>query len=107
MSISRPGRVVDTWAASEIRLSVALPIADTTTTTSLPWRRVICTFSATARIRSGSATDVPPYFWTIRATGPRCYPWVARAGSGDSALTASTGTAQPATTIAMNSPRRR
>jgi hypothetical protein len=28
---------------------------------------VICTFSATARIRSGSATDVPPYFWTIRA----------------------------------------
>ena len=81
MSISRPGRVWETWLASEIRLSVALPIAETTTTTSLPWRFVICTFSATARMRSGSATDVPPYFWTIRAirgpeptggrTGPR------------------------------------
>ena len=54
---------------------MALPIADTTTTTSLPWRFVIGTFSATARMRSGSATDVPPYFWTIRATGPRAYRW--------------------------------
>ena len=69
MSISRPGRVWETWLASEMRLSVALPIAETTTTTSLPWRFVICTFSATARMRSGSATDVPPYFWTIRAIG--------------------------------------
>ena len=69
MSISRPGRVRDTWPARAIRLSVALPIAETTTTTSWPWRLVIWTFSATARMRSGSATDVPPYFWTIRATG--------------------------------------
>ena len=68
MSISRPGRVSDTWAASAIRLSVAFPIAETTTTTSAPWRFVNATFSATARMRSGSATDVPPYFWTIRAT---------------------------------------
>ena len=72
MSISRPGRVVETWAARAIRLSVALPIADTTTTTSLPWRRVNATLSATARIRSGSATDVPPYFWTIRPTVRGC-----------------------------------
>ena len=107
MSISRPGRVVDTWEAREIRLSVALPIADTTTTTSWPWRWVICTFSATARMRSGSATDVPPYFWTIRATGPACYPWVARAGSGDSARASRTGAAHPATTTAMNNPSRR
>ncbi len=107
MSISRPGRVVDTWEARAIRLSVALPIADTTTTTSWPWRLVICTFSATARMRSGSATEVPPYFWTIRATGARCYPWVARAGSGDSAGLSRIGTAQPATTTAMNSPSSR
>jgi hypothetical protein len=26
-------------------------------------------FSATAFMRSGSATEVPPYFWTISATG--------------------------------------
>ena len=69
MSISRPGRVVDTCEARAIRLSVALPIAETTTTTSWPWRLVMATFSATARIRSGSATEVPPYFCTIRATG--------------------------------------
>ena len=62
MSISRPGRVFDTCAAREIRLSVALPIAETTTTTSLPWPLVNATLSATARILSGSATDVPPYF---------------------------------------------
>ena len=48
--------------------------ATTTTTTSLPWRRVKATFSATARMRSGSATEVPPYFWTIRATGSTGYP---------------------------------
>ena len=76
MSISRPGRVADTWLARAMRLSVALPMAETTTTTSLPRRFVIDTFSATARMRSGSATDVPPYFWTIRATGARAYRWV-------------------------------
>src|SRR5215203_619614 len=26
-------------------------------------------FSATARMRSGSPTEVPPYFWTMSATG--------------------------------------
>ena len=69
------GRERQTWDARAMRLSVALPIAETTTTTSLPCRFVIWTFSATARMRSGSATDVPPYFWTIRATGPRAYRW--------------------------------
>ena len=73
MSSSRPGCVDDTELASAIRLSVALPIADTTTTTSLPCRLVNATFSATAFMRSGSATDVPPYFWTISATRRRCY----------------------------------
>ena len=33
----------------------------------VPARRVRTTWSATARIRSGSATDVPPYFWTTRS----------------------------------------
>ena len=57
-----------------MRLSVDLPIAEATTTTSLPWRRVNATLSATARIRSGSATDVPPYFWTINGIGVTFYP---------------------------------
>ena len=78
MSISRPGWVVETLSAREIRLSVALPIADTTTITSLPRRFVIATLSATALMRSGSATDVPPYFWTIRATGMGGYPGMPR-----------------------------
>src|SRR3954467_14803073 len=43
-------------------------MALTTTTTSLPRRRVRATWSATARMRSGSATDVPPNFWTSRPT---------------------------------------
>ena len=68
MSISRPGWVVDTALARAMRLSVSLPMALTTTTTSWPWRRVKATFSATARIRSASATEVPPYFWTMSAT---------------------------------------
>ena len=68
MSISRPGCVLDTELARAIRLSVALPMADTTTMTSLPRFLVNATLSATARMRSGSATDVPPYFWTISAT---------------------------------------
>ena len=70
MSISRPDWFFATESASAIRLSVALPIADTTTITSLPRFLVNATLSATARMRSGSATDVPPYFWTISATSP-------------------------------------
>ena len=52
---------------------MALPIADTTTITSLPRFLVNATLSATALMRSGSATDVPPYFWTISATGTAGY----------------------------------
>lgn len=73
MSSSRPGWVLDTSLASLMRLSVDLPIALGTTMTSLPCRLVNATFSATARMRSGSATDVPPYFCTIRATGAEGY----------------------------------
>ena len=62
MSSSRPGCVRLTSLASWMRLSVDFPMAETTTTTSLPWLRVKRTLSATARMRSGSATDVPPYF---------------------------------------------
>ena len=80
MSISRPGSAFETSLASLIRLSVDLPIADTATTTSLPWRFVNAMCSATARIRSGSATDVPPNFWTMRATGNECYWWVLAVG---------------------------
>ncbi len=68
MSSSRPGRVSDTSAASLRRSSVSLPMALITTTTSSPRLRVRVTWSATARIRSASATEVPPNFWTISAT---------------------------------------
>ena len=68
MSISRPGCTDDTSFANLMRLSVLLPMADTTATTSDPWDRVNAMWSATARIRSGSATEVPPYFWTMSVT---------------------------------------
>jgi hypothetical protein len=42
-------------------------MADTTTTRSSPRFRAATTRCATARIRSGVPTDVPPYFWTMRA----------------------------------------
>ena len=42
-------------------------MALTTTTTSSPWRRVRATWSATARMRSASPTEVPPNFWTTSA----------------------------------------
>ena len=47
---------------------MVLPIAETTTTTSSPARRVRTMCSATARMRSGSATEVPPNFWTSKPT---------------------------------------
>ena len=70
MSISRPAGSAATSWASRSRSSVVLPIADTTTTTSLPARRVRTTCSATARMRSASATDVPPNFCTSKVTTP-------------------------------------
>ena len=53
--------------ASAIRSSVVLPMAETTTVTSWPCARADATRLATDRMRSGSATDVPPYFCTRRA----------------------------------------
>jgi len=43
---------------------VVSPIAETTTTTSFPLRRVDSIRSATAFMRAESANDVPPNFWT-------------------------------------------
>ena len=64
MSYSRGGWVALTELARWIRSSVVLPMALTTATTSEPWRRVRAMWSATARIRSASPTEVPPNFWT-------------------------------------------
>ena len=50
---------------SLISSSVLLPIAESTTTTSLPSSTDLATRSATASIRSALATDVPPNFFTI------------------------------------------
>ena len=77
MSISRAVGSPETSWARRSRSSVVLPMAETTTTTSSPARRVRTMCSATARMRSGSATDVPPNFCTSRLTtshstgGPR------------------------------------
>ena len=62
MSYSRPGWVRETSSASRTSSSVVLPMALTTTRTSGPFLRVRGTWSATARMRSPSATDVPPNF---------------------------------------------
>ena len=71
MSISRAvGASATSWA-SRSSSSVVLPIAETTTTTSLPARRVRTTCSATARMRSASATDEPPNFCTSKVTTPQ------------------------------------
>ncbi len=87
-------------------------MALTTATTSVPCRRVRAMWSATARIRSASPTEVPPNFWTTngirtrlqtahgrhpRQCGPRSPPahsrpapprprptrWAIRGGPGD------------------------
>ncbi len=63
----RWGRSTTSWARRS-RSSVVLPMAETTTTTSLPARRVRTMCSATARMRSGSATEVPPNFCTSKLT---------------------------------------
>ena len=46
--------------------SVRLPMAETTTTTSSPSPARRATRPATWRMRSASATEVPPYFCTVR-----------------------------------------
>ena len=64
MSYSRGGWVALTELARWISSSVVLPMALTTATTWEPCRRVRAMWSATARIRSASPTEVPPNFWT-------------------------------------------
>src|SRR5688572_19118539 len=68
MSSSRRSGFAETRLARASSSSVVSPIADTTTTTSLPARRVCMTRSATLRMRSTSATLLPPYFWTTIGT---------------------------------------
>src|SRR6478672_5449701 len=68
MSNSRPPGTGTICSARSISSSVVSPIADTTTTTSLPARLVATMRSATRLIRSASATDEPPYFCTTRLT---------------------------------------
>jgi hypothetical protein len=55
-----------TCAASSVSSSVVCPMAETTTTRSSPRARARATRRATARIRSGEPTEVPPNFWTTR-----------------------------------------
>ncbi len=64
MSISRGSGTGVICVASETSSSVVSPMAETTTTTSLPASRVLATRSATRPIRSASPTEVPPYFCT-------------------------------------------
>ena len=68
MSISRAGGAGHTWFARSSSSSVVSPIAETTTTTSLPARLVSTIRSATRRMRSAEETELPPYFWTTSAT---------------------------------------
>ena len=56
-------------AARPSSSSVVSPIADTTTTRSLPAARSRAIRRATRLIRSASATDEPPNFWTTRGAG--------------------------------------
>jgi hypothetical protein len=71
MSTSRVGWTELTSSASRINSSVVWPMALTTTTTSSPKRRVRATWSATARILSASATEVPPNFCTTKDMGAK------------------------------------
>src|ERR1035437_5754268 len=66
MSTSRVGWVKLTSAARRTSSSVVFPMALTPTTTSSSARQLRATWSATARIRSESATEVPPNFCTTR-----------------------------------------
>src|SRR5438034_9060372 len=68
MSSSRRAGLSVSFLARARSSSVVSPIADTTTTTSLPAAFVVATRSATLRILSTSATEEPPYFWTTMAT---------------------------------------
>ena len=69
------------WSAAAARThlttwSVVPAMAETTTATLSPASAAAFTRSATTLMRSRSASDVPPYLWTMRAIGWGC----ARAG---------------------------
>ena len=68
MSSSRPGGSGETCCARSSSSSVVSPMAETTTQTSWPSLRVATMRSATRLMRSASATDEPPYFWTTSPT---------------------------------------
>ena len=70
MSSSRRDGLSQTCLARERRSSVVSPMAETTTTTSLPAALVAAMRSATFCIFCTSATDEPPYFWTTMGKGP-------------------------------------
>ncbi len=72
MSISRRLGVGETCRASAISSSVVCPIAETTTTMSFPAARASAIRRATARMRSGPLTDVPPYLCTRVGMGGIC-----------------------------------
>ncbi len=80
MSSSRRLGAGETSRASASSSSVVWPIADTTTTVSLPAARAAATRRATARMRSAPSTEVPPYFWTSKGMGA-LYPSPLRIGT--------------------------
>src|SRR5205085_583124 len=65
MSSSRGFGLAETRCASATSSSVVCPIAESTATTRLPRSRAAAIRRATARILSGSPTEVPPNFITI------------------------------------------
>ena len=69
MSSSRPEGSGATSVARSTSSSVVSPIAETTTTTSLPALRVSTMRLATRLMLTASATEDPPYFCTISAMG--------------------------------------
>ena len=73
-SISRGSGSSVMRAASSSRWSVVSPIAETTTTRSEPAARSRAMRRATCRMRSASARDEPPYFWTTSWDMARSYP---------------------------------
>ncbi len=68
-SISRSLGLPERSLAILIRPSVMPDIAETTATTWLPSSRTRFMRAATLRMRSRVPTEVPPYFWTMRAMG--------------------------------------
>ena len=64
-SSSRGSGLSETCWASSISSSVVFPMAETTATISTPESLPLPMRRATLMIFSASATELPPYFWTI------------------------------------------